>query len=213
MEHQPARGVLKVLDAATGAVQSFTGDVEERLRGRLDSDCRRRAAVATASSVCRLWYDGRVVWDGAPGWLRALGVVALAGAIELRGITPLGVAVEPNPPPPPPREEMVGPLLLYEVYRPHPTTPRLAIAYDAGTGTSWTLHRHEYHPYSHSPSQAARGGFVACSGSGLLYIAVDGQTRTLLPNVRCPRHRVAPDGEMVAIETPDAIVVLGGPVW
>ena len=83
--YQPSLGVLKVLDVATGEVQPFTTEVEERLRGRIGSDCGSRW-----SSVCRILYDGRVIWEGASGWFRHLGVIALDDTIELRGITLAG---------------------------------------------------------------------------------------------------------------------------
>ena len=198
---QPGLGVLKVLDVATGGVQPLTAEVEGLLRGRIGSDCGPR------SSLRRICYEGRVIWEGASGWFEYLGVVQPAGDIELRGIFPLGVAAEPDPPPRPPREEMVGPLLLYEVYRLHPTTPRLAIAYDVGTGKSWTAHRREW-PYYCSPPQAADGGFVTCSGRDLLYIAVDGDTKTLVPRALYPTFGVAPDGTKVAVELNSDVLVL-----
>ena len=186
---QPSLGVLKVLDVASGEVQPLTAEVEGLLRGPVGSDC------GPPASVGRICYDGRVIWEGA--WFQYLGIVEPAGDIELRGATLLAVAVEPDPPRPPPREEMVGPLLLYEVYRPHPTTPRLAIAYDEATGRSWTLYRRE-HPYSCSPPQAAKGGFVTCSGAELLYVAVDGHAAPLVDR-RPAVSRVSPDGSKVAI--------------
>ena len=189
--HQPGLGVLKVLDVATGEVQPLTAEVEGLLRGRIGSDCGPRSS---ARAIC---YDGRVIWEGAGGWFGYLGLIEPVGDLELRGIVPLGVAVEPDPPPPPPREEMVGPLLLYEVYRSHPTTPRLAIAYDAGTGKSWTLHRRG-RGYSCSSPQAANGGFVTCSRSGFLHVAVDGQA-ALLDDRNPNAFRVSPDGRKVAL--------------
>ena len=198
---QPSLGVLKVLNVATGEVQPFTAEVEGLMRGPIGGGCGPR------SSVRRICYEGRVIWEGAAGWFGYLGFIEPAGDLEVRGIAPISVAVEPDPPPPPPRGEMVGPLLLYEVYRLHPTTPRLAIAYDVGTGKSWTAHRREW-PYYCSPPQAADGGFVTCSGRDLLYIAVDGDTKTLVPRALYPTFGVAPDGTKVAVELNSDVLVL-----
>lgn len=186
--HQPHLGVLKVLDVATGEIQAVTAEVEGLLRGRVGRDC------GSPSPLGRICYDGRLIWEGS---FQHLGLVEPVGGIELQGIVLLVVAVEPDPPPLPPRDEMAGPLLLYEVYRPHPDTPRLGIAYDQGTGQSWTLYRRE-HRYSCSPPQAAQGGFVTCRGPDLLYVAVDGQA-TLLDDRVSGEFRVSPDGEKVAI--------------
>ena len=65
--HQPYLGVLKVLDAATGEVRSLTDEVEELLRGPVGG------ARNLWSSVGRMSYDGRVIWEGA--WYQYLGVV------------------------------------------------------------------------------------------------------------------------------------------
>ncbi len=202
--HQPSLGVLKALDVATGEVHPLTAEVEGLLRGRAWSTCGR--SRPTLPPVCRIQYDGRTIREGAGGWTQFLGVVEPVGDIEFRGIMPLSVAVEREPPAPPPREEMVGPLLLYEVERPHPTTPRLAIAYDEGTGRSWTLHRRT-RDRNCSP-QAADGGFATCSGSDLLYIAVDGDLKTLVRSVSYSGFGVAPDGTRVAVEPNNDVLVL-----
>ena len=192
--HQPHLGVLKVLDVASGEVQPLTVEIEELLRGRARSNCGWTKYAS--ASQCRIWYDGRVIREGADGWLGHLGIIEPPRDLEVRGISPMSVAVEPDPPLPPPREEMVGPLLLYEVYRPHPPTPRLAIAFDAGTGKSWTVHRRG-HPYGCSPPQAADGGFVTCSRSELSYVTIDGQS---VPLDRSPEEfLVSPDGRKVAM--------------
>ncbi len=184
---QPSLGVLKVLDVATGGVQPLTAEVEGLLRGRIGSDCGPR------SSLRRICYDGRVIWEGANGWFRYLGLVKPASDIALRGTSPLRVAVEPDPPPRPPREEMVGPLLLYEVYRLHPTTPRLAIAYDEGTGRDWLVVNYRGDP----PVQAAHGGLVGEIDRDLVWISPDGQIELLYE--RSPNaFRVSPDGRKVA---------------
>ena len=207
---QPYLGVLKVLDVVSGAVQPLTDEVEGRLRGRIGSDCGPRSSMPnTRHYLGRICYDGRVIWEGARDWFQHLGVVEPVGSMELRGVTLLAVAVEPDLPPPPPREEMVGPLLLYEVYRTYPTTPRLAIAYDEATGRSWTLYRREHASYCSSP-QAARGGFVTCDWSVLLYVAVDGQAAPLVDR-RPAAFAVSPDGGMVAYSSrynPRSTVVL-----
>ena len=185
--YYPDIGVLKVLDAATGDVRPLTPEFEGRLRGRVSINCDPWPSVRT---IC---HDGRVIWEGA---FRHLGVVEPDGGIDLRGVTLLARAVEPDPPPPPPREEIAGPLLLYEVFRPHPAAPRLAVAYDEGTGRSWALHRRSDDPYCRP--QAARGGLVTCSRSELLYVAADGETRIL--DDRRPRaFLVSPDGRRVAV--------------
>ena len=186
--YQPYLGVPKVLDVASGEVQPLTAEVEGLLRGRVGSEC------GPPSPLGRICYNGRLIWEGS---FRHLGAVEPGGDIELHGIVPLVVAVESDPPPLPSRDEIVGPFLLYEVYRSHPTTPRLAIAYDEGTAKSWTLYRRE-HPYLCSPPQAAQGGFVTCRGSELLHVAVDGQTAPLVDR-RPAEFRVSPDGSKVAM--------------
>ena len=184
---QSGLGVPKVLDVATGEVQPLTSEVEALLRGPIGSDC------GPWSSVRRICYDGRVIWEGAAGWFGYLGFIEPAGDLEVRGISPISVAVEPDPPPPPPRGEMVGPLLLYEVYRPHPTTPRLAIAYDVGTGRDWLVVNYRGDP----PVQAAHGGLVGEIDQDLVWISPDGQIE--LVHERSPNaFRVSPDGRKVA---------------
>lgn len=196
-------GVLQVLDAATGEARPLTGEIEGLLRGPIESNSESWVPVHA------IRYDGRIIWEGARRWFRYLGVVARADDIELAGVVPRGVAVEPDPPAPPPRAEITGPILLYEVYRRHPTTPRLAIAHELGTGRSWALHRRSDDRCS--PPQAAGGGLVACSGPALLHIAVDGQGTVLLPGVSDPDYRVAPGGGMVAVATDNDILLLSVP--
>ena len=187
---QSGLGVPKVLDVATGEVQPLTSEVEALLRGPIGSDC------GPWSSVRRICYDGRVIWEGAAGWFGYLGFIEPAGDLEVRGISPISVAVEPDPPPPPPREEMVGPLLLYEVYRPHPTTPRLAIAYDEGTGRDWLVVNYR----GGTSVQAAYGGLVAAIDQELVWIAPDGQIETLHEGRPWPNaFRVSPDGRKVVV--------------
>ena len=192
------------LSVATGEVTPLTADVEELLRGRAWSNCGRARLISR--HACQIQYDGRTIWEGTSGWLESLGVVEPTGDIEIRGITLIDVAVEPDPPPPPPREEMEGPLLLYEVHSAHPTQPRLAIAYDEGTGRRWSLHRRARDP-SCSP-QAADGGMVTCSGQDVLYIAVDGEAKTLVSGRFSPGFGVAPDGARVAVALNSDVLVL-----
>ncbi len=187
--HQPHLGVPKVLDVATGEVQPLTAEVRGLLRGPVGG-----AARGSRSSAGRMSYDGRVIWEGA--WFKYLGLIEPVGDIELRGIVPQHIAVEVDPPPPPPREEMVGPLLLYEVQRRQTTTPRLAIAYDVGTGQKWTVHRRE-DSCSPSPPQAAQGGFVICTRSELLHVAVDGKVALL--DWRPDEFWASPDGRKLAM--------------
>ena len=87
----------------------------------------------------------------------------------------------------------MGPLLLYEVYRLHPTTPRLAIAYDVGTGRDWLVVNYRGDP----PVQAAHGRLVGEIDQDLVWISPDGQIELLhepSPNA----FRVSPDGRKVA---------------
>ena len=200
----------ELLDTATGAVLRLTENLRRRLEGGVRSTCAVTYVYAIFPQHCDIRYNGRVIWEGARSWTHYLGLIDAVGDLEVRGIVPIDAVVKPDPPPPPLRREMEGPLLLYEVHRAHPTVPRLAIAYDEGTGRSWALHRRERDAYC-SPPQAANGGLVTCSESEVLYIAADGQTKTLVPAAIYPTYRVSPDGQMVAVEINSDVFVLSIP--
>ncbi len=176
----------RLLDTATGETILLTPEIERLIEGSVTDTCGASYSYGPRHSPCDVRYDGRIVWEGTHGWTHYLGLIDLPGDLTLRGVAPLEVPDEPLPPPPPPREEMEGPLLLYEVHTTHDTLPVLAIAYDEGTGRSWRLHRRPRDYYCSQP-QTAVDGFVACAGSEVLYVAVDGQTETLVPT-RCTRH-------------------------
>ena len=208
--------VRATLDVETGEIEPFTGDVEELLAPRAWTDCGRYKLAAPIE--CRIAYDGRTIWVGAQGQIETIGLIYPVADLTVRGPARMDAVVVPDPPPPPPRDEMRGPILLYEIHKDHPTRPRLAIAYDQGTGRSWTLHRRENRE-SCRAHQVAYEGFIACNGtperypgaSELLYVGVDGRTVTLLPYAPHVSFRVAPDGTMVATSSLDDLYVLSLP--
>ena len=138
-------------------------------------------------------------------------MIEARGSLELRGIEPVAVVREVPAPPRPARDEMVGPLLAYEVHgeyeyhhgegRPDPRATRRMIVHDEGTGRNWlafTYRNWLAHGYSPGAAQPALGGFVAEIEQRLVYYALDGQTRTL--HERWPEaFRVSPDGRKLAV--------------
>ena len=217
--------VVKLLDVVTGEVRPMTEGDWPLLRGRYWSDCSEHAYGA--ASPCRIWSDGRVVWEGALGWTTYLGVVEPVGGLALPGITPTEVMPEPALPDPPPRADMVGPLLVYAVrgsygeaepdFLPSWLSPWDVMVHDEGTGRTWRAFTH-HASASGEPFlvQAVDGGIVARtvawpgpdgpvddarpSRMELTYFTLDGEVVTLLSE---PLHRMemrsSPDGGHVAV--------------
>ena len=224
-----------ILDTATGEIGSLTPDIRRLLQGPVLSNCKIRDKYdPSRSAPCDVRYDGRVVWEGAGEWTWYLGIIQLPGRFALRGITLLDRGRDLAPGPPPPREEMVGPLLIYEVGRARVLSEdqlasrnqnevlsgyypfgqaRRVIAHDAGTGRTWSVLA--YPGASYSPSvHAAYGGLVADTGPRLVYVAPDGQAKTLSDQPVAPyEFQVSPDGRKVVVARshPDRLVVLALP--
>lgn len=201
----------RLLDTATGEIVPMTPDIQRQVEGPVVSTCRLRYSFS--SWACYIQHEERVVLDGAVGWTHYLGMIEVPGSLELRGVEPIPAAREVTPPPPPARDEMVGPLLAYEVHgeyeyrlgegRRDALPTRRMIVHDEGTGRSWLAfmyHNWFAHGYSYWPgtAQPALGGFVAAIEPRLVYFALDGQTRTL--HERWPRaFRVSPDGRKLVV--------------
>lgn len=134
-------GERRILDAATRTILPETESLLREIRGPVRRTCN------SGTEPCELWYDERLVREGAGEWLFWHGLVDLTGATALRGITLFERAEDPLPPAAPARAEMVGPLLIYEVRgKDEHTLVDLetgwarnwwVMAYDEGTGRSW----------------------------------------------------------------------------
>ena len=200
----------RLLDTETGEIAPRTPGLERQVEGAVISTCG--LSDSYGSSACYVQHAERVVWEGEFEWTHYLGMVEVPGSIELRGIDPLPVTREIAPPPPPGRDEMVGPLLAYEVHgeyeyrhgegRPEPRATRRMIIHDEGTGRSWLAFTYQnplaHWGYSPGAAQPALGGFVAEIEQRLIYYALDGQSRTL--HERWPEaFRVSPDGRRLAV--------------
>ena len=201
----------RLLDTATGETLPLTPDIERRVEGPVRSTCGITYSYPLRSSACYVQYDDQVVWEGASGWAHYLGMIEVSDGLEVRGIEPVAAAREVPSPPPPARDEMVGPLLAYEVHgeyeyhdsggRPDPLATRRVIVRDEGTGRTWlafTYRNRFAHGYrGHRAAQPALGGFVAEIDQRLTYFAPDGQPRTL--HERWPdAFHVSPDGRKLA---------------
>ena len=196
-------GGARVLDTETGEILPLTSDIERQVKGPVRSTCGTTGSSPRHASACYVQYDDSVVWDGASGWTHYLGLIEVPDGLELR-VDLVPVVREALPPAPPRRDEMVGPLLAYEVHgeyeyyldngRPDPRATRLVIVRDVGTGRSWLAFTYlNWFAFNYTPglAQAAHGGFVA--GIKPVYFSPDGQRRTLhedWPHT----FRVAPDG-------------------
>ena len=223
----PTTHLTQLLDTATGEIQPLTPDLEWLPEARLHSTCGG-VGPGEAGLPCDVRYDGRVVWEGAKGWTRFLGLIEIAGGLELQRIATVDVVRELPPPPPPRREEMVGPLLAYEIsgehqhvadesgrFRSIPTGH--IVVYDEGTGRSWSLFNSTRWPLSHHAEevQLARDGIVIAShplGSiydpRLLYLAPDGQVEVIHGSWwSWNSFRVSPDGLKVLLHGNDARVL------
>ncbi len=224
-----SNGAERILDTASGEILPLTSRITRPPDDRVPSTCGA-VEFGSAGSPCDVKFEGRVVWEGATGWTYYLGLIEIPGRLTLRGITPLEAVRKIPPPPPPRREEMVGPLLAFEVRgdyeyvsdssggsRSIPT--RRIIVYDEGTGRSWSLsNRTDWSrsDYSWSLSdfaeevQVARGGIVLVSNPlgrpynpRLLYLAPDGQVEPLDDSwFSGKRFRVSPDGLKVVLKAP-----------
>ncbi len=223
-------GGPRMLDAASGEtypVQFYRNSVPREARGLLEggawSNCRGGDGRGR-SYPCQVWYDERVVWEGAGGWTRYLGFVESAAGLALHGVRTIEVGPEPPAGEPPAREAMVGPLLLYAVWGGPAYADEGAgldifstsdveavatwrvMAYDAGTGRSWPAHEDRYHFSWWGSSwgdwddqvQGARDGLVTGGPGGMRHIAPGGQAERLLTEHWPAEFRVSPDGRRVA---------------
>ena len=187
-------GGTRLLDTATGEIVPRTPDIERQVEGPVRSTCDDNYRRAYA---CYVQHDGRVVWDSADGWAHYLGLIETPDGLELRGVEPVGVEPvgverEVLPPPPPARDEMVGPLLAYEVHgdyeyygdggRAEPRATRRVIIRDEGTGRSWlafTYLNWFAFDYALGAAQPALGGFVAAVDQQLVHLAPRGRRHPL----------------------------------
>ena len=196
-----------ILDTQTGEMRPMTEGTRRRERGRLESSC----GADYRDTACDVRYDGRVVWEAAGGWTQYLGLIEVPDDFEVQSVAPVPVAREIAPPPPPARDEIVGPLLAYEVhgdyeyvsdgvggFRSRPT--RRVIVYDEGSERSWSLFNDA------DEVQLADGGVVLWNNSlvsprsALSYVTADGRVDALLDWVRPGNFRVSPDGRNVLVQ-------------
>lgn len=207
-------GERRILDAATRTILPETEDLMRESLTPVRSMCTPVSEIVP----CEVWYDERLVWEGASQWLSRHGLVDLPAGAALRGITLLERADDPVPPAPPARAEMVGPLLIYEVrgQDEHALADMeegwarmwWVMAYDAGTGRSWKLaDRHGPLPagLEHSPLQKAHEGVVMGTrttwwGTGPpVHVGLTGQRTALLERREATwDFEVSPDGRKVA---------------
>ena len=199
----------RALDTETGETRPLSRAEQWWVDGPAQTDCYPRDYYGD----CDVRYDRRVVWEGADGWTRFLGLVELATPLPLNGVTLSEVVAEPALAPPPSREEMVGPLLTYEIkgeYRYVPdsggglraSATRRVVVYDEGTDRSWFV----YDNTQGSRTQVARGGLLRLNDAStsppfrLHYVSPDGQSALLDDRWVSSRHfSVSPDGRKVAI--------------
>ena len=198
-----------VLDTETGETLPLTPDIERRIEGPVRSTCGIDDGYPQHGPyACYVQHEERVTWEGAVGWTRYLGLIEVPGGLELRGIEPVAVVREA---PSPDRDEIVGPLLAYEVHgeyeyrlgdgRPDARGTRRVIVHDEGTGRSWLVFTYQNwfaHAYvGRGAAQPARGGFVAEIGGVITYLAVNGQS-TALSRRWAEQFHVSPDGRTLA---------------
>ena len=218
-----SNGAERILDTASGEILPLTSRITRLPDGRVLSSCGA-VEFGSAGLPCDVRYDGRVVWEGAEGWTRYLALIEAPDDVVLRGIAPVDVVRELPPPPPTGRDEFVGPILAYEVsgenqylsdglggFTSIPT--RRLIAYDAGTGPSWSLFNDPHWV------QLARGGLVLVSDSlrtliypRLLYLTPEGQVEVLHDEWWWHENfRVSPDGLKVVLDGGSGVRVLSLP--
>ena len=210
----PREAEWRILNAAT---RTILPETESPLWEMLTPV--RMCSPVSELGPCEVWYDERLVWEGASRWLSRHGLVNLPGGAAVRGITLLERVDEPIPPAPPARAEMVGPLLIYEVRgrdeRALADTEGgwartwWVMAYDEGTGLSWKLaDRHGPRPagLDHSrPLQKAHAGVVMGAQTTWwdagppVYVGLTGQRTALLERREATwDFEVSPDGRKVA---------------
>lgn len=212
-------GGSQLVDPATGERLSRTPDIEREVSGPVRSTCGVSDLVRP--TACYVQYGEQIVWEGAHGWTRYLGVIEMPRSLKLRGIGPVRVASTIATPPPPARDKMVGPLLAYEVHgeydyhfgegRPDPSATRRVIVYDEGADRSWLAFTYQNwfaHNYTPGLAQAADGGFVAEIRP--VHLTPNGQARALLDD-RPHSYRVAPDGRKLVASFPARTVVVAIP--
>ena len=171
---------VQILDTETGEMQMLTEDITRQFKDRVHSNCE----WSLRFYPCDIRHDGRVVWEGSTGWTQYLGVIDLESHLVLSDVNLLDVVHEPVPPDPPAREEMVGPLLVYEIHGPYEyrTTndevrvfsQRRIIAYDESTDSSWLVLDYSE---GRSGAQVAKGGIVVPSYPTLFHITPDREIR------------------------------------
>ena len=209
----PREGEWRILDAATRTILPKTEGLMREIRGPVRRTCR------AGPEPCELWYDERLVWEGAGEWLFWHGLVNLTGETALRGITLREHAQDSLPPAAPARVEMVGPLLIYEVRGrdERNLVDRFegwlrtwwVMAYDEGTGRSWKFaERRGPRPTGldhSSPLQKAHMGVVMGVGTSwwdagpAVYVGLTGQRTVLLDRRESTwEFQVSPDGKKVA---------------
>ena len=223
-------GGAKMVDAATGEIhplQSSRNSLPREVRGLLEggawSNCR--GGDGWRSSPCQVWYDERVVWEGASAWTHYIGFIDSRSGSTLDGVTAMEVRPEPPVADPPARDKMVGPVLLYAVwggptYVAEDEAPAEfallsdveavatwdVMALDGGTGRSWLALQDQHHfswwGFSwgnwSSRVQGAREGLVTGAPEGLRYITLDAQSEVLLTDDWPSEFLVSPDGLKVA---------------
>ena len=216
-----------LLETATGELLSLSRGFEHLSGGQVRSTCGIDADPGPRSRACYVQYDGRVVWEGARGWTQYIGMIEPPDGLALRGGDLRGVVREGAPPPPPARDEMVGPLLAYEVRGDYEyvadgsggvrsISTRHLVAYDESTGRNWLVVNYR----GAASVQAAHGGLVGEIDQDLVWVSPDGQIELLY--ARWPNgFRVSPDGRKVAATfyggsdgtayLPDHLVVLDLP--
>ena len=208
MEGAVNHGDPKIIDIETGEINTLNDKTLELLEGNTWSTC-----TSTRRGLpCMIWHHGRIVREGAGDWTHYIGIIDTEDALTLRGVTLRDVPRDPVPRASPAREEMEGPLLVYEVRgeNEYPAgggsaiESRRVLAYDEGTGRSWRVLEYpgatqkERERLWNPRVQTAYGGLIALLDGGVSYLTPDGQTQTRLVD-DATTFRVSPDGRKVAV--------------
>ena len=206
-------GDPKIIDVETGEINALNDKTLELFEGNTWSTC----TSTRCGLPCMIWHHNRIVWEGAAGWTHYIGIIDTVDALTLRGVALRDVPRDPVPRASPAREEMEGPLLVYEVRgeNEYPAggggaiESRRVMAYDEGTGRSWRVLEYpgatqgERERLWNPRVQTAYGGLVALLDGGVSYLTPDGQTQTQLAQTQqadaATMFRVSPDGRKVAV--------------
>ena len=201
-------GDPKIIDVETGEINALNDKTLELLEGNTWSTC-----TSTRRGLpCMIWHHNRIVWEGAAEWAHYIGIIDTVDALTLRGVTLRDVPGDPVPRASPAREEMEGPLLVYEVRgeNEYPAggggaiESRRVMVYDEGTGRSWRVLEYpgatqdEWERLWNPRVQTSYGGLVALLDGGVSYLTPDGQTQTRLVD-DATTFRVSPDGRKIAV--------------